>query len=252
MRKNIIAGNWKMNKSISEAVDYVRKFIPLLSKEKTTEVVICPPFTSLWHTMRECINTPLLVGAQNVFWEESGSFTGEISPLMLKEIGISYCIIGHSERRTLFSETDEDINNKTAAVLAHNIKPIVCIGETIEERDKGNTFAVCEEQITNALKKIKSEDICKLVVAYEPVWAIGTGRNASPEEAQEAAAFIRKTISKLFGQNAAQNVRIQYGGSVKPENIAFFMKEKDIDGALVGGASLDPEGFNQIINNSYS
>lgn len=241
-----------MNKSISESIDYVRKFTSLLSMGTTTEVVICPPFTSLWHAVCECRSTSLFVGAQNVHWEENGSFTGEISPLMLKEIGVSYCIIGHSERRRLLSETDDEISKKAAAVIAYDIVPIVCVGETLEEKDRGDTFKVCEKQITSALQKIQPEDIDRVVVAYEPVWAIGTGRNASAEEAQEAAAFIRETISTLFGDSAAQKVRIQYGGSVKPENIAYFMKEKDIDGALVGGASLDAEIFSRIIKNSNS
>lgn len=250
MRKPIIAGNWKMNKTVDEAVSLAiglkRKFYTF----GEADIVICPPFTALSKVNDGIIDSSMMLGSQDVYWEDEGAFTGEISAKMLKDAGCRYVIIGHSERRTLFNETDEDVNKKLRIVLMHGMVPIMCIGEALEERDNGMTFEVLEKQLTRGLKNFGKEDVQRIVIAYEPVWAIGTGRTATPQQAQESHKFIRDFIEKTYNKETAGKVRIQYGGSVKPDNIAKLMAEDDIDGALVGGTSLDVNSFAEIVKNA--
>jgi triosephosphate isomerase len=247
LRRPIIAGNWKMHKTPSEAVKLVEELIPLV-KDAKAEVVVIPPFVDLTEVARVIKGTNILLGAQNMFWEEKGAYTGEISPVMLKEIGVTYVVIGHSERRQYFKETDEMVNKKVLSALSHDLKPIVCVGESLSQREEGKTYDVVLTQTREALKGVSEEDITKVVIAYEPVWAIGTGKNATPQDANEVIKAIRNTIAELYGKDKAEMVRIQYGGSVKPDNISGFMAESDIDGALVGGASLVAEDFAKIVN----
>ncbi|MDO8741046.1 MAG: triose-phosphate isomerase [Candidatus Woesearchaeota archaeon] len=244
MRKPIIAGNWKMNKVNSESVAFARELRLRLIDVKDVEIVVCPPFTALHDAAKEIRNSNIKLGAQNMHFEDSGAFTGEVSPLMLKELGVKYVILGHSERRQYFNETDDLINKKIKKALQHNIIPILCVGEKLEEREKGETKKIVEDQIKNCLKDI---DASKIVIAYEPVWAIGTGKNATPEQAEEVHLFIRELVKSLYDEKIANNIRIQYGGSVKPDNIKALMDQKDIDGALVGGASLKVDDFVKIV-----
>jgi triosephosphate isomerase len=243
----LIAGNWKMNKTVKEAVDLVRQLTEAIAGAKGVAVAVAPPFTALFAVGQELRGSAICLAAQHVYWEEKGAFTGEISPGMLKEMGCEYVIIGHSERRQYFGETDETVNRRVQAVLAQGLKPIVCVGETLKEREEGKTFSVVERQIGGGLKNLKEKDVEHLVVAYEPVWAIGTGKTATPEQAQEVHRFMRQNLEKLFSQRISQRVRIQYGGSVTPENIKGLMSQEDIDGALVGGASLKSETFARIV-----
>ncbi|KUK09506.1 MAG: Triosephosphate isomerase [Caldanaerobacter subterraneus] len=236
-----------MHKTPSEAVKLVEELIPLV-KDAKAEVVVIPPFVDLTEVARVIKGTNILLGAQNMFWEEKGAYTGEISPVMLKEIGVTYVVIGHSERRQYFKETDEMVNKKVLSALSHDLKPIVCVGESLSQREEGKTYDVVLTQTREALKGVSEEDITKVVIAYEPVWAIGTGKNATPQDANEVIKAIRNTIAELYGKDKAEMVRIQYGGSVKPDNISGFMAESDIDGALVGGASLVAEDFAKIVN----
>lgn len=245
MRKPMIAGNWKMFKTAAETRAFVRDFKALVGELGDREVVLCAPFTALWALADELQGSAIQAGAQNAHWEEKGAFTGEISVGMLKEIGIPYVVIGHSERRQYFGETDATVNKRTLAVLTAGLTPITCIGETLQEREAGQTFQVLERQIREGLKNLSSP--AHVVIAYEPVWAIGTGKTATPAQAEEAHAFIRKELDKLYGDAAGQAVRILYGGSVKPDNMATLMKEKDIDGGLVGGASLEADSFAKIV-----
>jgi len=238
----LIAGNWKMHNGRQETLDFLTKFLPK-AKDLTVEVAVCPPFTSLYAAADLLKGTNVKLGAQNMHWEEKGAFTGEVSPLMLKEIPCDYVIIGHSERRQYFAETDETVNKKIKAALLHDLVPIVCVGETLEQREEGITIDFVTTQVENALKDISPEDAAKIVFAYEPIWAIGTGRTASAADAQEVIAAIRNKIAALYSQDLAEQVRILYGGSVKPENIKELMAEADIDGALVGGASLKVDSF---------
>ncbi|EOD00766.1 triose-phosphate isomerase [Caldisalinibacter kiritimatiensis] len=247
MRTPIIAGNWKMNKTISEGVELVNKIKDVAAKTDV-EVVVCVPFVSLDAIKKELEGTEVKLGAQNMHWEESGAFTGEISPLMLKEIGIDYVVIGHSERRQYFNETDETVNKKIKAAIAHGINPIVCVGETLEQRENGEEKEVVNEQVLKALEDVEAEDVKKVVIAYEPIWAIGTGKTASSEDANEMIEYIRSTIEGKYGVDISEEVRIQYGGSVKPKNVTDIMNQPDIDGALVGGASLKAEDFTDIVN----
>jgi triosephosphate isomerase len=247
MRKPIIAGNWKMNNTISESlalIDEIKKH----SLNENVEAVVCVPFTSLNEVKKALENTDIKLGAQNLHWEESGAYTGEISPLMLREIGIDYCIIGHSERRQYFNETDETVNKKIKTALKHNIKPIVCVGETLEEREAGHEEKIVREQVLKAFEDIDIKDIEKIVIAYEPIWAIGTGKTASSDDANQMCKFIRNIIAEKYDKNTGENIRIQYGGSVKPQTIAELMGKEDIDGALVGGASLVAEDFVKLVN----
>jgi len=246
VRQPIFAGNWKMHKTVSEALDFVERFLPLVRGASDVEVVLAPPFTALDAVARRIAGSPVLLAAQNVHAEAKGAFTGEISTAMLADLGCRYAIIGHSERRTLFGETDEGVARKALALLAREIRPIVCIGETLAEREAGQTFAVLEQQLSGSLTGVPAARADEVVIAYEPIWAIGTGRTATPEIAQEAHAFVRDRLVKQFGA-VSKSMRIQYGGSVKPENAATLMGMPDIDGALVGGASLDPRDFARIV-----
>lgn len=249
MRVPIIAGNWKMYKTAGQAVRLVGDLWHKVEDVEDIEIVVCPPFTALRSisTMIEADKMRILLGAQDMYWEEEGAFTGEISPLMLTDLGVRYVIIGHSERRGYFGETDEFVNKKIKSALAHNLLPIMCVGETLEERDQGKTEAKVDGQIKEGLVGVSVEDISKVVIAYEPIWAIGTGRSATAQDANDVIRHIRATIGTIYTSELARGVRIQYGGSVKPENTSLFMKESDIDGALVGGASLDAESFAQIV-----
>ncbi len=246
-RRPFIAGNWKMYKTETEAVSAAARLVELVSDVTDVEVMIAPPFTAL-SAVRDVIrNSVVALGAQDVFWEQEGAYTGEISPDMLRSAGCSHVIIGHSERRRYFGETDEIVSRKIRAVHKAGLVPVMCVGETETERDAKKTFSVLDKQVTNGLKDCSRDDLNRLVIAYEPVWAIGTGKTASREQAQEVHAFIRALIEKKIGNGLAKSVRIQYGGSVKPENIAGLMQMPDIDGALVGGASLDAESFSRIV-----
>lgn len=245
MKKKLIAGNWKMYKTPSESINFVKDLLGKMGDYQDREVLICPPYTSLYPVSEIVKGTSLFLGAQNIFYEDEGAFTGEISPGMLKDIGVTFVICGHSERRNIFGETDDIINRKIGKVVEYGMMPILCIGEKLEEREKGRTFEVIKKQLENSLKNFKNID--KLTIAYEPVWAIGTGKNATPQQAEEVHTFIREWISKKYGEDAGISIRILYGGSVKPENIDDLMKEKNIDGALVGGASLDVDKFVRII-----
>ncbi|MCR4401272.1 MAG: triose-phosphate isomerase [Firmicutes bacterium] len=247
MRRRIIAGNWKMNKTRDEAVDLVEDLKGTLADVGDVEVVVCPPFTAL-DAVREALRgSNIELGAQNMHWEEEGAYTGEISPLMLRSLGCMYVILGHSERRTYFGETDEAVNRKVKSAMANGLLPIICVGETLEERDAGRTEDVVVRQTKAALSGVKTNGAERIVIAYEPVWAIGTGRTASAEEANRVIHLIRQSVAEVFNERIAQEVRIQYGGSVKPQNIADFLGQPDIDGALVGGASLDSESFAAIV-----
>ncbi len=247
MRKPIIAGNWKMNKTVAEARTLAEGLKNGLKDIENVDIVVCPPFTSLREVAKALENSSIALGAQNVYWEDSGAYTGEISPPMLKSLGSQYVIIGHSERRAYFGETNETVNKKIKAALTHNLTPIVCVGEVLEQRENGKTFDVVKDHVSGALEGIPEADAKKIILAYEPVWAIGTGKTATPEQAQEVHAFIRGLINELYSKEAASVVRIQYGGSVKPDNAAALMAKDDIDGALVGGASLKVDSFVKII-----
>jgi len=248
MRKKIIAGNWKMYKTTQEAVHLAESLKRALAKTQNTVVVLCPPFTSLSSVGAVIKNTPVKLGAQNIYPEKEGAYTGEISPLMIKDVGCEFVIIGHSERRKYFHEDDAIINKKIKTALSFGLTPIVCIGETLEEREKG----VAEDTVINQTEKgfadISEADMLKLVIAYEPVWAIGTGKTATVDVADGMHAVIRKTLSKLYSLDLSENISILYGGSVKPDNVDSLMSQKNIDGALVGGASLDSESFLRIVN----
>ncbi len=246
MRVPIIAGNWKMNNTIKEGLQLVEEIKNSKLKENV-EVVLCVPFVSLVEVKKALENTDIKLGAQNMHWEESGAFTGEISPLMLKEIGVDYCIIGHSERRQYFNELDFTVNKKVKSALLHGIKPIVCVGETLEQRESNIEKEVVKSQLLAALEDVEKKDIENIVIAYEPIWAIGTGKTASSDDANDMIGYIREVIGQKYGDEK-EKVRIQYGGSVKPNNIKELMDKPEIDGALVGGASLKAKDFVDIIN----
>ena len=246
MRKPIIAGNWKMHKTIAEALEFVNEVKDRVNNDKV-EAVICAPFTLLKDLKQATKGTNIKIGAQNMHFEEKGAFTGEISPLMLKELDMDYVVIGHSERRQYFNETDETVNKKVLKALEVGIDPILCVGETLEEREAGNTKDVCKVQVEKALENVSKEDLAKVVIAYEPVWAIGTRKTATSEDANDVIAYIREVVANLYGE-LANEVRIQYGGSVKPSNVAEIMNQSDIDGALVGGASLEANDYVELVN----
>jgi triosephosphate isomerase len=250
MRRPLISANWKMNHNHFEAIQTVQKLAYLVTKDdlEHVDVSIHPPFTDIRSVQTVIVADKLLlaVGAQNCHWEDKGAFTGEVSPLFLAKLNVQYVIVGHSERRQLFCETDQDVAKKIVAVQRHSMTPIVCVGETLEEREAGETEATVLGQLRNAFEGLKSDKVASLVVAYEPIWAIGTGRTATSEDAQHVCAAIRGCIGEMAGAEAAQSVRIQYGGSVKSSNIAELIDQPDIDGALVGGASLDPDEFARI------
>ena len=247
MRKPVIAGNWKLFKTTVEAVELIHNLIPLVKGITDVEMVIAPAFTVLGTAKAALAGTAIQLAAQDCFWEQEGAYTGEISPKMLTDVGCSHVIIGHSERRQFFGETDETVNKKLKAALAANLTTIFCIGETLAERESENTFEVLERQITEGLAGINATDPRRLIIAYEPVWAIGTGKTASENQAQEVHAFIRKLLAKLYDKSIAETIRILYGGSVKPDNINGLMSQPDIDGALVGGASLKADSFASIV-----
>ncbi|MDD5173716.1 MAG: triose-phosphate isomerase [Candidatus Omnitrophica bacterium] len=249
MRKIIIAGNWKMNKDISGSIDLVNSIKRSLYDVEEVEIVVCPPFTSLSDVNEITMDTNIKLGAQDCYWEKEGAFTGEISAGMLKSAGCKYCIIGHSERRQFFGETNETVNKKLKVLLKEDIRPIVCVGEKLEDRKSGKTFDVIKDHVMNSLAGLSKEDMLKTVIAYEPVWAIGTGVNATKEQAEEAHKYIRTLLGQMHGDEVAKSVRIQYGGSVKPENIKELITQEDVDGALVGGASLKADSFVQLVKN---
>ena len=245
MRKAFIAGNWKMNNTVEESIKLVEEIKEKLKEAKmeNVEAAVCVPPTSLSDVVKTAKGSDLKVGAQNMHWEESGAYTGEVSPLMLNSLGVEYCIIGHSKRRQYFNETDETVNKKIKSALKHDIKPIFCVGESLEQREKGIEEDIVKEQILKGLKDISDKDMEGITVAYEPIWAIGTGKTASSEEANNMCAFIRNTIEERYSKDISEKIIIQYGGSVKPENVSEIMSMSDIDGALVGGASLKADDF---------
>ncbi|MGG1518777.1 triose-phosphate isomerase [Paenibacillus oryzisoli] len=244
-RTPIIAGNWKMFKTVSEAVSFVNEVKG--STVAGVESVICSPFTNLPALVEAVKGTDLHVGAQNLHFEDNGAFTGEISGVMLKDLGVEYVIIGHSERRAYFAETDEIVNKKVVAAFKHGLKPILCVGEKLEEREAGQTKDVCKVQTEAAFAGLSAEQAAQVVIAYEPIWAIGTGKSSTAADAQDVIGYIRELVKGLYGETVAEVVRIQYGGSVKPNNIAEYMAQPDIDGALVGGASLESASYIQLV-----
>ncbi|GFZ94591.1 triosephosphate isomerase [Paenibacillus marchantiophytorum] len=244
-RKPIIAGNWKMFKTVSEAVSFVNEIKG--STVEGVESVICSPFTNLPALVEAAKGTDVHVGAQNLHFEDNGAFTGEISGVMLKDLGVEYVIIGHSERRAYFAETDDIVNKKVVAAFKHGLTPILCVGEKLEEREAGQTKDVCKVQTEAAFASLSAEQAAQVVIAYEPIWAIGTGKSSTAEDAQDVIGYIRQLVSGLYGAAVADAVRIQYGGSVKPNNIAEYMAQPDIDGALVGGASLEAASYIQLV-----
>ena len=247
MRKPIIAGNWKMNNTIKEAVELVNGLKRELSNVETVDIVVCPAFTALSDVNEITMDSNIVLGAQNIFWEANGAFTGEIAPNMLVDAGCKYVIIGHSERRQYFAETNEIVSKRIKAALSVGLKPIVCVGEVLAEREAGKIFDVIKDHVTGSLAGLSNDDMRSIVLAYEPVWAIGTGKTATKEQAQEVHKYIRGLLKELFNDEVAQEIRIQYGGSVKPENIKELMSQEDLDGALVGGASLKIDSFSAIV-----
>jgi len=250
MRTPLIAGNWKMFKTVREAVAFVSDLRSRLSDVAAVEVLVAPTFPALQAVAGALDGSAIHVAAQNIHWERDGAFTGEVSAAMVRDAGAGWVIIGHSERRTLFGETDETVNRKVRAAISATLTPIVCIGETLQEREANRTLEVLDRQIKGGFDGVTGSELAALVIAYEPVWAIGTGRTATPAQAQEAHAHIRARLTQWFGQDAASRCRILYGGSVKPDNIATLMAQPDVDGALVGGASLDAESFAKIVKGS--
>ncbi len=247
MRRKFIAGNWKMNKTNQEAIELVEGLVKELSGIDSVDIVVCPPFTALSDVKDVIDGSNIALGAQNMYFKEKGAFTGEISPLMLKDIGCEYVILGHSERRGIFGEKSDLIEKKVISAFDHGLTPILCVGETLSEREAGDTFKVVEGELRNELKGLSKEQMKKVVIAYEPIWAIGTGKSATSSDAKEVIDFIRKILADMFDDNVKDAVRILYGGSVKPDNISSFMKEETIDGALVGGASLKVDSFSAIV-----
>lgn len=247
MRKPIIAGNWKMHKTLSEAKSFMEHVNGLVPSKEKVDSVICAPALFLDQLVTISKDYDVEIGAQNMHFENSGAFTGEVSPVALADLGVKYVVIGHSERREMFNETDESVNKKTLAAFAHQLTPIVCCGETLEQRENGETNELVGSQVKKALAGLSAEQVKQSVIAYEPIWAIGTGRSSSASDANEVCAYIRQVVSEEFSADVAEAVRIQYGGSVKPENIKEYMAQPDIDGALVGGASLEAESFLQLL-----
>ena len=247
MRKPIIAGNWKMNMTPGEAEQLIMALIPLVRDAKC-DVVVCPPYVDLVTVGKLLVGTNIKLGAQNIHWAPKGAFTGEVSADMLQAVGVTYAIIGHSERRQYFGETDEYVNKRAKAALSANITPIICVGETLEQREAGITDAIVSKQTIAALAGIEAADVEKLVIAYEPIWAIGTGKTATSEEANSTIAVIRSAIAGVYGAKVADAVRIQYGGSMNPKNAAELMAMPEIDGGLIGGASLKAEDFSKVVN----
>jgi len=247
MRKPIIAGNWKMNMTPSQAKELINELKPLVQDAKC-DVVICPPYVDLALAAELIKDSNIRLGAQNIHWAEKGAFTGEVSANMLKELGVEFAIIGHSERRQYFGETDETVNARAKAAIAAGITPIICVGESLEQRESGKTEELVKAQVEKGLEGIAAEDVAKLVIAYEPIWAIGTGRTATDEQANETIGVIRETVAAIFGTDTAAAVRIQYGGSMNPKNVKGLMAMPEIDGGLIGGASLKAVDFSQVVN----
>ena len=247
MRKKVIAGNWKMNMLPNEAMKFIEDLAPLV-KDTKNEVILCVPYTDLFYALLTVQGTNIKIGAQNMHFEEKGAYTGEISAKMLKSINVEYVIIGHSERRQYFNETDETVNKKIKAAFENGLKPIVCVGETLEQRDEGTTIDIITNQTKLALEGLTDEQVANTIIAYEPIWAIGTGKTATSEDAQKAIKSIRDKICQIYGQNVSDRVIIQYGGSVKSSNAKELFEMSDIDGGLVGGASLKAEEFSKIVN----
>jgi triosephosphate isomerase (TIM) len=246
-RRRVIAGNWKMYKTIAETRTFFSAFLPLVADVRNCDIVVAPAFTSIPAAAEAAKNSKVAISGQNVFWEEEGAFTGEISPPMLVEAGCRYVIIGHSERRQYFGETDENVAKKTKAALSFGLTPIVCVGETLALREAGQTEVVCQTQFAGGMSALTPDEFSRILIAYEPVWAIGTGKSATPEIAAEVHRFLRQCAAKRFSAAHASALRILYGGSVKPENIQGLMAQEELDGALVGGASLDPKSFATIV-----
>ncbi len=247
MKKPIIAGNWKMNNTKAQTKELLTSIVPLV-KDAKCEVVVCVPFTSIETARKAIRGSNIKLGAENVHWAPKGAFTGEISADMLKELKVEYVIVGHSERRQYFNETDETVNLRAKAALENGLKPIICVGETLEEREAGKTAEVVIRQTKGAYAGIQKKDVKRTVIAYEPVWAIGTGKTATAKDADDTIAIIRKTVKKLYGKNVSENVRIQYGGSMNPKNATELMSMPNIDGGLIGGASLKAEDFSKVVN----
>ncbi|BAM47968.1 triose-phosphate isomerase [Amphibacillus xylanus] len=247
MRKPIIAGNWKMNKVLAEAKSFVTDTKDKVPAQDQVDSIVCAPFPYLQALVEETKGTDLKVAAQNMHYEESGAFTGEVSPLMLKDLGVEYVVLGHSERREYFAETDETVNKKAHAAFAHGITPIICVGETLEQREANQTMDLVAGQVKKAIAGLTDDQVKASVIAYEPIWAIGTGKTATSEQANEVCTHIRETIAEVVSKEVAEAVRIQYGGSVKPDNIKELLDQSDIDGALVGGASLEADSFLQLV-----
>ena len=247
MRKKVIAGNWKMNMLPNEAIEMINELTPLV-KDTDNEVVLCVPYIDLFYSLLHVQGTNIKIGAQNMHFEPKGAYTGEISGKMLKSIGVEYVIIGHSERRQYFNETDESVNKKIKAAFENELKPIVCVGETLEERESGKAFDIITNQTQKALEGLTEKQVSDTIIAYEPIWAIGTGKTATKEDANEACRKIREKIAQIYGQNVADGVIIQYGGSMKPENAKELLEMSDIDGGLIGGASLKADTFAKIVN----
>ena len=247
MRRPLIAGNWKMYKTAAEAVNFVQKFLPQVSGVADRDIMIAPAFTALEAAAAALKGSAVGLGAQDLFWEAEGAFTGQVSPRMLAAAGCRYVIIGHSERRQFFGETDDTVNRKIRAALKSDLVPVMCVGESEKEREAGQTFSILDKQIKDGLEKLVAAELGSLVIAYEPVWAIGTGKTATADQAQEVHQFIRSLITRILGAELAAALRILYGGSVKPDNISELMAMADIDGALVGGASLKPDSFSRIV-----
>ena len=247
MRKKVIAGNWKMNMLPNEAIEYINQLTPLV-KDSKNEVILCVPYTDLFYALLTAQNTNIKIGAQNMHFEEKGAYTGEVSAKMLKSINVEYVIIGHSERRQYFNETDQTVNKKIKAAFENGLKPIVCVGETLEQREEGKAVEVITKQTELALEGLTKEEVKSTIIAYEPIWAIGTGKTATSEDANNAIKEIRNKIEQIYGKEVAEDVIIQYGGSVKSKNAKELFTMSDIDGGLVGGASLDPEEFSKIVN----
>lgn len=247
MRRKVIAGNWKMNMLPNEAIDFIQGLEQKV-KDTENEVVLCVPYTDIFYSVLTAQDTNIKIGAQNMHWEEKGAYTGEVSAEMLKAVGVEYVIIGHSERRQYFAETDETVNKKLKKALAVGLKPIVCVGETLEQREQGITMQVITSQTEKALEGLEASDVEKVIIAYEPIWAIGTGKTATKEDANDAVKQIREKIAEKYGQNTANGVIIQYGGSVKASNAKELFEMSDIDGGLVGGASLKVDEFSNIVN----
>ncbi|WP_100013246.1 triose-phosphate isomerase [Lentibacillus sediminis] len=247
MRSNVIAGNWKMNKTLTEANDFIDEVVKTAPQLEKTEAIVCAPFPFLASLVEKTKGSQVKIGAQNMHFEDSGAFTGEVSPVMLKDLGVTHVVLGHSERREHFAETDESVNKKTHAAFNHGLTPIVCVGETLEQREANETMQHVENQIKKALDGLTDEQVAKTVIAYEPIWAIGTGKTASSKDANEVCSHIRQVVGKVTSEATADKVVIQYGGSVKPANVDELLAESDIDGALVGGASVEADSFLQLV-----